>query len=975
MDISYQEYTMKLITFSVPNGLMNALRFWPLVRYRIFLIIIALCFATTLTDATPLPVFPEEGTGWEIMYSTIAHEDFSTPIRTIGQMAEIGEIGALETSSSLQGQASLSGCSDGTQGYRHYFNTRPEVLPLKGGTTYRLTFSYKIIEAGDKGFEVMFYSPRGGETGTWLNGIILDGPVGTGGIAVLEQRLCDFTDYRVWLNVIGRGSIVVDDIRLSEGGKTIFEEDFESILPGPGPSVKISGGKMSTDGWFLMEEGTSLSTDPGYIELPKLSTFRLSFDYRNLAPFNGIALDLQLLPVPYAPASMQLRYFLGNEASQGRFSMGFSTGSASPYVLKIHTASGARILIDNLLIEQGTPKAFTEEPLAYAYLRDAPFPRLGNYQQTSTTEHVAMKGFEHVPWRFSVGEVERRLALYDITFGISTELWGIDPDLPNRLKDLNPNAVVLPYAIGQELHDASFRISRSADPDGDAGSRILRGFSEQWFVKDTKGIMVNDPGYPGILKLDISPGAVRFEGKTFLEYQIDAFRREYFGSGIWDGLFIDNLFARMNGHIPSAWNPEKLDYDINRNGKRDETPAQLNRISYDAERKLLEGLITGVGNRELILGNNGPLPETRFAPYVNGYVFENFNLAWDDVGIGGPSELGWRCALDAYRIMDDRCRSPRINVIEALGKLESYDIPIKGRIHPTPEDFKRNRLALGTALLGDAFYEYDLTDARSSITWFDEYAVSADGVARESAEGKGYLGRALGPAVELVIPARILWEEGFEGARASAIGSGEGSRLSKKSDEIISGNHGMVIEGKVRRSDAWPAYETWGAPLKLSKGKTYLLEFSWKVLEDLDYGLWFSIRSEKDESGTQFDALFAGEAGQAHYPFTPQEDGEYILRFSMLSTGKAAIDDIRLSEGGVGPWRRDFENGFVLVNPYRTPAHFDAATLRGVFDRSGIRRINGSQAPEVNTGALLTGSMELGPFDAIILLADRREAR
>jgi hypothetical protein len=57
----------------------------------------------------------------------------------------------------------------------------------------------------------MFYSPKGGETGTWLN-------------------------------VIGRGAIVVDDIRFSEGGRTIFEEDFEDILPGPG--VRTFGGTM-----------------------------------------------------------------------------------------------------------------------------------------------------------------------------------------------------------------------------------------------------------------------------------------------------------------------------------------------------------------------------------------------------------------------------------------------------------------------------------------------------------------------------------------------------------------------------------------------------------------------------------------------------------------------------------------------------------------------------------------------------------
>jgi hypothetical protein len=968
---------MILIMSSILSDLIKAKHFWSLATQRISAIIIALCLTTTLTDATPSPFFPEEGTGWKIIYSPIAREDFSTPRRTIGLKAEIGEIGVLETSSPLQGQASLSGYSDGSKGYQHYFNTRPELLPLKGGTSYRLTFSYRIVEPGDKGFEVMFYSPQGGDAGRWLNGIILDGPAGTSGVAELEQKLYNFSDYRVWLNVIGRGSIIVDDIKLTQGGIPIFEEDFEGILPGPGPGISVPFGSVDPDGRLVLNDGARFETDPEVIILPKLSEFRLSFDYVILTPtIDDRNLDIGLSPEPGAHEAVSLRPILRNAPSSGHFSTGFGTGSAGPYQISIIAGRDARILIDNILIELGNPQSFTSEPSSYAYLESAQFPRLGNYTMISPTEQVAWGGSEQQAWRSSVETEEQRLALFDVIFGFTPLRELYDSDFPNRIRNNNPRAVLLPYVLGQERIAVTYtRRLESADPTGDPGFRYDLGLAPDWFVKDTNGIPVNDLDYPGILKLDISPSSLLVEGRSFLDYQLECYHKDYFQSGIWDGLFIDNLFARMNSHIPNAWIPERFDYDINRNGKRDETPVQLNRISYDAERKLLEGLITGVGNRELIMGNNGPLPETRLAPYVNGYVFENFNYTWDDIGNRGPSELGWRRALDAYRIMDEQCRKPRINVIEACGKLDSYDIPTKGRIHPTPEDIKRNRMALGTALLGDAFYEYDLTDSCSSITWFDEYAVSADGVARESAEGKGYLGKALGPAVELVTPARIVWEEGFEGPLASRIGGGEGSELSKNPGEIISGKQGIVIEGRQRRSDTWPAYETWGAPLKLNKGTTYLIEFSWKVLEDLDYGLWFSIRSEKDESGTQLEALFAGEAGQAHYPFTAREDGDYVLRFSMLSVGKAAIDDIRVSEGGAGPWRRDFENGFVLVNPYRIPAHFNAATLGGISNRSGIKRIKGSQAPEVNTGNPVTGSIELDSFDAIILLADRIEAR
>jgi len=937
------------------------------------------CLATMSALAAPTPDIPEAGTGWKLEYSVIASEDFSTPVKTIAAASEIGEIGALETEAPIMGTASLRGSSNGTLSYQHYFNTRPEILPLKAKATYRLTFSYRILEEADKGFEVLLYSPTGGDRGQWLNGIVLGGPAGAGGVAEFEATLLDFPDYRIWLNVIGSGAIVVDNIRLMEGSDVVFEEDFERVSPGPGPGVRLERGTIDDSGWLFIENGGGLRTDPDIVVFPKLSTYRISFDYRILEPgIDDGTLNLMLLPKPGTKESVELRPLLRNSEASGRFSTGFGTGSAGPYAVAISGGRNARVLIDNILVERGTPRSFTDEPASYIYLKNAPFPRLGNCIGTSPTEQVVWGGFDGVKWRSSVDELDRRFALFDVICGVGQLYHLFDPDLPNRIKAINPNAVLLPYVIGQETVAYIHPLAQaSPDPDGNLDFRYDRGLAEEWLVKDLKGVPVNDKGYPGIFKLDISPWALRVGGKTFLDYQIERFSRDYFGSGIWDGLFIDNLFARMNGHIPTAWTPEKLDYDINRNGKPDETPAMLNRISYDAERELLTRLLAGTGNRELIMGNNGMLPETRLAPYVNGYFFENFGAAWNGFGgqSGGNSELGWRRALESYQIADQNCRSPKINLIEGWGWIDNLDIPNKGRSEVTASDIKQNRFTLATALLGGAFYDYDLTDFRSAISWFDEFAVEKDGVARESFAGKGYLGQALGPAAELSSPAKKVWEQNFEGLGAAGAISGEGSRLSRKTEEVIAGKRSALIEGKTRRSDAWSSLETAPESFKLKKGKTYLLEFSWKVLTDLDYGLWLAISSEKDGGETQVDALFAGESGRVRYPFTPLDDGDYKVRLSMLSVGTVAIDDMRITEGGAGPWRRDFENGIVFVNPYRVPARFDARAIAGTLGRTGVRRIKGSQAPEVNSGEPVNDTLVLEPFDAIILLADRNEGR
>ncbi|HKE26893.1 MAG TPA: IPT/TIG domain-containing protein, partial [Bryobacteraceae bacterium] len=115
----------------------------------------------------------------------------------------------------------------------------------------------------------------------------------------------------------------------------------------------------------------------------------------------------------------------------------------------------------------------------------------------------------------------------------------------------------------------------------------------------------------------------------------------------------------------------------------------------------------------------------------------------------------------------------------------------------------------------------------------------------------------------------------------------------------------------------------------------------------------------------------AGDSGTLHFPFTIPFAGNWTINFLITNGGgKVAIDNVKIYQGGVGPWRRDFENGLVLVNPFGQPHTFSVADLAGALNRTGIHRIKGTQAPDVNGGQPVTGDLTLGPFDAIILLAD-----
>src|SRR5436190_559690 len=198
---------------------------------------------------------------------------------------------------------------------------------------------------------------------------------------------------------------------------------------------------------------------------------------------------------------------------------------------------------------------------------------------------------------------------------------------------------------------------------------------------------------------------------------------------------------------PAVW-----DIDWNGNGSRDETKAQTSEMVRNAAKGLLANLRRQVGDRELIMGNAGPIPALSLAPYVNGYLFECFNGNWDVSWLPTQSQAGWRNLWDAYRAMQAATRLPRINTLEGCGKVEGNQAANPTHLAPTAKDLQTHRMGLATALLSDGFYEYDLFDARSAPYWFDEYSVNENGAAVEDRAKKGYLGQALAGAVELGAP-------------------------------------------------------------------------------------------------------------------------------------------------------------------------------------------------------------------------------
>ncbi len=741
------------------------------------------------------------------------------------------------------------------------------------------------------------------------------------------------------------------------------------------PALVISGQAASI---HLTNYGT-ISTDPAVVQLSGNTTYIVEFQYRILSPGSvPQTLRLGLQPVGATdPALMvDLAPLLKNATVSGTFSSGALVAGSSSYVLFIASSADSDVIVGNITIYKQSVKLSSTPPPAWNNLLTLPYPRLGSCMQGDSLGQAASGGLaEGPPFRVSVDQVENVLAFADVLaespFLIQTQ----SPDFVRRIRMLNPNAVLLPYRVSEEQQQ---NIPKPAGSDQDPDYKFLQGLADGWYLRDSKGNYVYESDFPQIRLMNISPAAPVVNSQTYFSYLQSWLNTDIFPTGLWDGIFFDNLFGRINPHIPNSANPALLNVNYNLNAAR-ETPAAVSDLTRSAALGFLHQLKSASGPQPLIMGNAGPLPELSLAPYVNGYLLEGVNWNWNAPYLAyltKPSMAGWRRAFDAYRAIQTTALPPRINLLTGSG------LVAMGYSVPTADDIQEERFTMGTTLLGDGFYQYNLHGCLSAPVWFDEYSVDSSGTAVEDRTKKGYLGQPLSDAAELTGPGSRVFQESFENGVVPASfvpNPPAGVSVSQTPGNVISGTGSLVISNSDHTSQGYVSANTNPALVLLSPSTTYLLTFDWRILQTLDFEFQVDvINSDLADSNSSkpldvypVSGVVAGDSGTVSFPFTIPTAGSWTIRFAIvLGGGSVAIDNVRLSSSAAGAWRRDFENGFVLVNPLSQPHTFAAADLAGALSRTGIHRIKGTQAPDINNGQPVTSNLTLAPFDAIILLAD-----
>lgn len=758
-----------------------------------------------------------------------------------------------------------------------------------------------------------------------------------------------------------------------------FEDD--SVLP---PDAPLTTDAIEGRRSLLLTAPARFEIPTSLLKLQEGRTYAIEYDYRlpggltpnrELGESGGLMLERDGAdPVAIGRSPGDLNESAGTIHTGLRFD--------SPQVRLVFVASRGSIIIDRVRIS----RTDVDVVRARVPLWTNGFPRLGNYSLTNPNEVSVRSGAP-------ASDVEQTLALYDFLTGTDIDHTTGAAGWVRELKRLNPAIRLLPY------HN-SFALSFSGVASPVLGTGIDRlfaqGAADAWFAKSPTGTRLAEPDYPFIFQMNHSRYCPVVDGRTFTGYSLDFLANTVLSTGLWDGIHFDQPEWYPNPLLNPRSAPTDADFppiDLNGDGVA-ESKAELYSTWGQAFQDFFASVRRRFGSSQLIFGNAGYIPSnSSVLPALNGFMREVFspyriesNGEWDT-----DNAAGWYRIYQNYSIADTVTRAPQMTALEFVGtglgtpngKLTANGLPDRNT-ELTARDYRRVRLGLTTALLGNGFFEYDLTDNTTAPLWFDEFAVNSSGTAVRSLDGKGYLGQPLAAPQELESASRVLfWADFDQASLPSWVVTSSRARLSTVADETLDGTKSLVVTRDASDANG-VAIITDPLTTELAPGRTYQLLADFRVLSykpRLFQGLvGVSIESATqpatlEQAGSLFqpDVAGVGQTGTLRTVVKVPARG-YRAVVSILDDATIAFDNVRLVDSPGAVFRRDFENGIVLVNPNPEPLTVSLSQIAGPKNRTGIKRIRGQQAPAWNNGQPVTGPLVIPSGDGIVLLADRLAA-
>lgn len=160
-------------------------------------------------------------------------------VAALGKGWLLGPIARITSASEevISGRNSIKG-SGGSGQSQSFLISDPYAIPLAPNQSYTISFAYRIITAAPGGFEYGFYSITGVDKARDFGpSALVFGSSGSSGTVTNTFGLHNWPDYQVAFRIGGPGSIVIDDIRVTNTspGQLVASENAEGPLIVPGP--------------------------------------------------------------------------------------------------------------------------------------------------------------------------------------------------------------------------------------------------------------------------------------------------------------------------------------------------------------------------------------------------------------------------------------------------------------------------------------------------------------------------------------------------------------------------------------------------------------------------------------------------------------------------------------------------------------------------------------------------------------------
>ncbi len=511
------------------------------------------------------------------------------------------------------------------------------------------------------------------------------------------------------------------------------------------------------------------------------------------------------------------------------------------------------------------------------------------------------------------------------------------PDVLAALRSRNPDISLLAYVNAGEIWPAAEIDSTVHYP-----TRFRR------LVRDLDGFIYNRSGnhYPSLnVNLAKRDGLGRY---VLAEGLANLFHDVIVRPGIWDGMFLDVLCDRIGWSQTPA---ESIDFQ--RAGYA--TFAAFDAAYQAGGEAMANRLRSLAGPSFLLVGNCGQ--GTKYVSF-NGWMRENFPFQ-----NGGTWEENMFRIPGGYFTDEARFRVPRHNYLYSAAEPPSFPY--------TAHNARKVRFGLGSASLGGGYgaFGYSVRDIslfNYSGWWYDEYAVNlATGRSSDRIADTGWLGEPLGPRYQMIWPGTgpdASTNPDFETDVTSGwtLFAGVPATLTRDVSTAASGLASAHVNVPTAGQFDWSVTMSTVGTISVGSGRAYSATFWARASAPRTLPVILGVAGVGEVAARIVDLTTEWRRHQV--VLIPPVAGNGLLSFFLAGVaGDVWLDDVHLQEGVTNLWRRDFQNGAVLVNPSSNALTVDLGRT--------YRRIAGVVDPAINDG--LPGSLiTVGPADARLLIGD-----